>query len=200
MLEKANSKRGLKRYRMSKVMLDTETKETSDNDKITCNKNMSRKVLANLLDTETKETSDNDKKAVEHEFMELASNTLKRLNAILKRMQACIVAFKFLSAMISFKVDCTDKELHSQNIDKTLTVLDKLEKEVMHFRPQMASDKVQKMRKYECSVLIDKTMVVYVRAQRIIDASYGIKSRIKTWVSNVEFDKCESSDEGSSAE
>jgi hypothetical protein len=200
MLEKSDSKRGLKRSRTSKVMLDTETKETSDNDKITRDKNMSKQFLATLLDTKTKETSDNDEKAVEHEFMELASNTLKLLIAIHKRMQACIVAFKSLSAMISFKVDCTDKELHSYNIDKTLTVLENLEKEVMHFRPQMASDKVQKMRKYECSVLIDKTTVVYVRAQRIIDASYGIKSRIKKWVSNVKFDKCERSDEGSSAE
>jgi hypothetical protein len=200
MLEKAYSKKGLKRYRISKVMLDTETKETSDNDKITCDKNMSRKVLATLLDTETKETPDNDKKAVEHEFMELASNTLRRLNAILKRMQACIASFKILSAMMSFKVDCIDKELHSENIYKALTVLDKSEREIMYFRPQMASDRVQKMRKYECSVLIDKTTVVYVRAQRIVDASYGVKSRINTWARNVEFDKCESSDEGSSTE
>jgi hypothetical protein len=200
MLEKAYSKKGLKRYRISKVMLDTETKETSDNDKIARNKNMHRKGLATLPHLETKETPDNDKKAVEHEFMELASNTLRRLNAILKRMQACIASFKILSAMMSFKVDCIDKELHSENIYKALTVLDKSEREIMYFRPQMASDRVQKMRKYECSVLIDKTTVVYVRAQRIVDASYGVKSRIKTWARNVEFDKCESSDEGSSTE
>ncbi len=102
--------------------------------------------------------------------------------------------------MMSFKVDGTDKEAHSENIDKALTVLDKLEREVMYFRPQLASDKVQKMRKYECSVLLDKTVGLNTRAQRIIDSSNGLKARIKSWVRNVEFDKCESSDEGSSTE
>ena len=201
MLEKAFSKKGLKRYRIGKVMLDTETKETSDNDKITDHINIGKKHHGELLDNSCKLRGSNRPKIkVEHEFMELASDTLKRLNANDKRMQACIVDFKLLSAMMSFKVDCTDKKTHSENIAKALTVLDKLEREVMYFRPQLASDKVQKMRKDECSVLLDKTVCLNTRAMRLIDASKGFKTRIKTWVRNVKFDKCESSDEGSSAE
>ena len=196
MFEKAYSKKGLQRYRMNKQMLVTETKETSDKDKITGHKNIGKKHHAGMLDHSCEPTYYIPKIEVEHEFMELASNTLVRLNANNKKMLACIGEFKFLSAIMNFKVNCADKEAHNENIAKALAVLDKLEREVMYFRPQLASDKVQKMRKDECSVLLDKTVVLNTRAMRLIDASTGIKTRIKSWVRNTDFDKCESSDEG----
>ena len=196
MFEKAYSMMGYKRYRLNKQMLDTMTKETYDKDKITGQKDIGKNKHAGMLENAGEPDTAEVKIEMEHEFIKQASDNLVSLKANNKKMLACIGEFKSLSAMMHFKENCADKEAHNENIAKALGILDKLEREVLFIRPQLASDRVQKMRKDRCSELVYLTVVLNTRAQRVIDAATGIKNRIRKWVHNKKFDKYEGSDEG----
>ena len=192
--EKAYQMKGYKRYRLNKQMLDTMTKETKDKELITGGKDIGKKTATGLLENAKAPDTAEVKIKMEHEFIRPASEQLVSLNTKYKKMLTYIGEYKSLSACLNFKKNCAEKEEHGAQITKGLAIWDRLEREVMTIRVQLASGNVQKMHKDKCRELVDKAVVLNTRVQRVMDAATGIKKRIRDWVHDAKFDTYEGLD------
>ena len=194
MFEKAYQMKGYKRYRLNKQMLDTMSKETKDTEAMTGGKEIGKKTAMGLLQKTQGPDAAPVNIKLEHEFIRPAGDQLISLNTKYKRMQIFIGDYKFLSAMMHFKEDCTEKDETGEEITKGLAVWDKLEMEAIGLRVQLTSGIVQKMHKDKCRDLVEKAVDLNTRVQTAIDASTGAKKRFRDWVHDPKFDTHEGVD------
>jgi hypothetical protein len=181
--ERAYKKQGLKRYRMNKLMLDTQTIKVEEKEIIACGKDMGKAATKAICDNGAAPPEpDRVDIKLEHLYIRPAGDALVTLNAKYKRMHAYIQEYKGLHAMLHLKIESPDKTEVEEQISNSLAIWALLEGEVLTTRFQLAPHSVQKMHMTKCQALVTAAADLNVRVQSAIDGATECKKRINKWM------------------
>ncbi len=183
MFEKAYKKQGLKRYRMNKSLLESQSVTVKDTETITCGKDMGKAATKAICENgEAPHEPDKAFIKLEHMYIRPAGDALVTLNSKYKRMHAYIQEYKGLSAMLHLTAAGPEKTEVEKQISDSLTIWALLEAEVLTTRFQLAPYSVQKLHVAKCQALVNAAGDLNVRVQSAIDGATESKKRLNKWM------------------
>jgi hypothetical protein len=183
MFEKAYKKQGLKRYRMNKSLLESQSVTVKDTETITCGKDMGKAATKAICENgEARHEPDKAFIKLEHMYIRPAGDALVSMNSKYKRMHSYIQEYKGLYAMLHLKATSPEKADVEKQISESLAIWALLEAEVLTNRFQLAPHSVQKLHFAKCQALVNAAGDLNVRVQSAIDGATESKKRLNKWM------------------